>query len=366
VAKADEREGHESGTPVGRADPRVSLVVVTYNSMPFLPRLVQALRLQSYRDREVVVFDNASSDGSPEFVAAQMPEAVLLRSDRNLGYASGNNAAFARCHGRYVAILNPDTEPQPGWLGGLVAALDADPAIGLATSRIVLDSDRDRINACGMDVHIAGFTTCRGLGEAADRHGSPAEVAAVSGAAFIIRRDLLERIGGFDDEFFMYMEDTDLSWRALLTGTRCRYVPDSVVAHRYALSVPAEKLFLLERNRLQMVLKCYRFRTLICLAPALALAELASWIYAALHGPAHLRAKARALAWVSGHWTDLMRRRRRVQAERAAGDGTLLSRATYRLPIAVVRPGGLSRAVETCASAPFALFRRAALAIDRG
>lgn len=345
--------------------PLVSVVIVVYNAAPFLPRLIAALDRQTYRTIEIVFFDNASTDDSTALIERAMPHATLVRSETNLGYAAGNNAALAYCHGAYIAILNPDTEPGSGWLAPLVAALEADPTIGLATSKIVLDTDRETINTCGNEVHLVGFATCRGLGAPRRCYDADADVAAVSGAAFIIRHELMDRLGGFDTSFYMYVEDTDLSWRAVLLGARCRYVAASVVAHRYMLTLGADKTFALERNRLQMLVKCYRAQTLLLLAPALLLGELAAWSYAILRGPTHLRAKAASVRWVFRHRSDLLRRRRQVQASRIVGDQILLALATPRLPLALIQPGPITHFATRCVSIPFAILRRAALAVDR-
>jgi GT2 family glycosyltransferase len=363
VSATEERETSANGCD--EVVPLVSIVIVMYNALPYLPNLVAALACQAYPRIETIVVDNASTDGSADSIAREIPDATLIQLPTNQGYAAGNNAALPHCHGEYLALLNPDTEPEPDWLAALVAAMEADVSIGLATSKIVLTNDHARINTCGNAVHIAGFATCRGLDALATEYTTAEDVAAVSGAAFIIRRALMEQLGGFDTSFFMYVEDTDLSWRALLAGARCRFVPASVIAHRYVLTLGAEKTFYLERNRVQMLLKCYRARTLLLLAPALLLGELAAWGYAALQGTAHLRAKAKAVRWVFRHRRDIRERRRAVQMSRVAGDRALLSLATPQLPIALLRSGRAARIATVCAALPFTLFRRAILILER-
>lgn len=345
--------------------PLVSIVIVVYNAAPFVSRLIAALNRQTYRNTEIIFFDNASTDHSAALIERAMPHATLIRSETNLGYAAGNNAALAYCHGTYIAILNPDTEPEPDWLTPLVATLEADPTVGLTTAKIVLDTDRETINTCGNEVHLVGFATCRGLGAPRSSYADDADVAAVSGAAFVIRRELMDRLGGFDTTFYMYVEDTDLSWRAMLLGARCRYVAASVVAHRYMLTLGADKTFALERNRLQMIIKCYRARTLFLLVPALVLGELAAWGYATVRGPAHLRAKAASVRWIFQHRHDLLYRRRQVQASRIVGDQALIVRATSRLPIALIQSGPIIPFAARCVSIPFAILRHGALAFER-
>lgn len=363
VGATQEKEASAGGSDA--AGPLVSVVIVVYNALPHLPALAAALARQTYPHVEFIVVDNASTDGSVAFIADAMPDAALIRLPTNGGYAAGNNAALPYCHGEYLALLNPDTEPEPGWLAALVAALERDPSVGLATAKVVLANDRTTINTCGNDVHLAGFATCRGLGAPATTYTEAVDVAAVSGAAFLIRRELMDRLGGFDESFFMYVEDTDLSWRALLLGARCRFVPESVVAHRYTLTLSARKTGYLERNRLQMLLKCYRGRSLLMLLPALALGEFSAWIYAALHGPEYLRAKAASLGWIVQHRHEIRARRRQVQATRKVGDRAILTLATPRLPIALVQAGFLGRVADGATRMPCALSRRVALALTR-
>ena len=153
------------------------------------------------------------------------------------------NVGVRSSSGNYLAFLNPDTVVEPGWLDALIAALEADPRAGLATAKILLLDDPARINTCGCDVHYTGLTLCRGMGMGRSALTDPVDVSAVSGAAFVIRRDLFEALSGFDAAYFLYMEDTDLSWRARLAGYSCLYVPTSFVYHDYSLRFGPKKAF---------------------------------------------------------------------------------------------------------------------------
>ena len=344
--------------------PCVSVVVVTYNSAPFLHRILGALAAQTFTDFETVIYDNASTDDTAAIVSSAALPVTFTRSETNNGYARGNNAAVTHCRGKYLAFINPDTDPDSDWLGTLVNILDTDTTVGLATSRVVLDTDRQTVNACGNDVHLAGFATCRGLNQPVSAYTDAVDVASVSGAAFIARRDLFTRLGGFDASFFMYVEDTDLSWRVWLTGLRCRYVPESVVAHRYALTVNPGKLFYLERNRLQMLWKCYSGRTLVVLSPVLLVGEILTWAYALLHGPEYLRAKGQSIHWLWVHRADLWARRHATQANRVVSDWLLLTQMGTHLPLVMVQPGVIARIGTRSTGAFFALFRQVALVVN--
>ncbi|MHB8377431.1 MAG: glycosyltransferase family 2 protein [Dehalococcoidia bacterium] len=323
--------------PLG--EDNVDVSVVSWNSWGDLRSSLRALAAQDYPAYRVVVVDNASSDATADEVEAHFPDVTVIRSERNGGYAAGNNLCFAQSKSKYIAVLNPDARPESGWLRALVRALEADPNAALATSKVLLASDPGRVNACGLDVHLSGIAFCRGLDDAQDAYVAIEEVAAVSGAAFVARRDVLEEIGGLDERFFMYMEDTELSMRARLAGYSVVMTPRSRVAHTYALDVSPWKFYYLERNRVFMLVNVFRWRTLALLAPALLVAEAGVWAYALRGGPSMLAAKARAYASVLAAVPSMLRRRRRVQAIRRVGDGALLAHMTSSLP-AVDRGAG--------------------------
>lgn len=197
-----------------RMQTRASIIIVGYNSLSDLPRCLASLQEDMAQEDEVIVVDNASQDGTPQAIREHFPWVRVLCSPENVGFGAANNLAAAQARGEYLAFLNPDTTAEPGWLEALIAALEDDPSAGLATPKILLMQDPQRINTCGNDIHISGLTLCRGMGEPSAAFSQLETVSAVSGAAFVVRRALFEAIGGFDPLFFMYMEDTDLSLRA--------------------------------------------------------------------------------------------------------------------------------------------------------
>jgi GT2 family glycosyltransferase len=347
------------------SSPLVSVIIVTFNARRHIACCLDALLAQTYPTLEIIVVDNGSSDGTADDVAAQFPDVRLVRSPRNLGYAGGNNLGVVHAHGEFLAFLNPDTEAAPGWLAGLVRVLDGDATRGLATSKILLFDRRDRINTCGNDVHYTGLAFCRGLEQPATAFKQAEDVAAVSGAAFLMRRDLFTQLGGFDERFFMYLEDTDLSWRAALAGYRCVFAPDSIVYHHYAVRISASKTFYLERNRYLLLLRNCRAATLLLLSPALLLVEAVTGGYAALRGPAHLAAKLRAWWWIPRHWPAIVSARRCVQRERRVGDGAVLRRFSHRLALEQVASGTLLVAARALVERPFWAWQRVLTAAVR-
>ncbi len=314
--------------------PKASVIIVNTNELHDLTRCLPSVLDQDYGDYEVLVVDNASTDGSVGFIQREYPGVRLIRNADNLGYVGANNVGFEQGTGEYLVVLNPDTQVERDWLRELVLALEGHPAAGLATSRILMMGDPQRVNACGNEITFAGITVCRGLGQPADAFEHLEVVSAISGAAFAIKRSVLEEIGPFDEAFFMYYEDTDLSLRAALAGYECLYVPTSVVYHDYAFRFSAWKGFLQERNRLFSWLKNFRWGTLIALVPTLALAEILAWGYVLLQGRDHVRSKAQSYAWLIQNRATIVTARRETQARRKINDRDLLRLLSHRLSFA--------------------------------
>ena len=196
-----------------------------------------------------------------------------------------------------------DVVVSPGWLDPLISFLEATPDAGAVCPLIVLESDPGRINAAGQNVHVTGLGFNRWLEQPRERAGAgPFRVSGLHGAAFLIRRDLFESIGGWDESGFLYHEDVELSWLLRLAGREIYCVPASTVSHDYHLTMFPHKLFLLERNRWSMLLANTRARRPGSRSrPCSPLTELMMWGYCLLRGPAFLRAKLDSYRWISGN-----------------------------------------------------------------
>jgi GT2 family glycosyltransferase len=212
--------------------PVASVIVLNYNGRRWLAGCLDALGAQSGAPPfEVILTDNASSDGSVAMVRTEYPAVRVVESRANLGFAAGNNLGARCASGGYLVFLNNDTAAAPDWLSRLCGALDERPAFGLATSKLVRMDDPSRLDSAGDGYLRAGGAYKRGHGRLSAEYGDSREVFGACGAAFAIRRELFERLGGFDESFFMVYEDVDLSYRARLLGSRCWYAADAVVHH---------------------------------------------------------------------------------------------------------------------------------------
>lgn len=326
---------------------RASVVVVTYNSASDLPSCLDALLPTLGPDDEAIVFDCASSDDSLRIAHGF---GVTTIAGENLGYGGGNNAAARAARGHWLVFLNPDTAVEPGWLDRLLAPLANGP--GLATPEVVLMGDPGRIDTAANSVHLSGITVCRGFGQPAGAYAGTERVLAVSSAAFAIDRASFFQLGGFDERFFMYLEDTDLSLRAALAGLPCWYVGASRVRHRHVPNFTPRKLFWLERNRYLMLANIWRPRTLLLLAPTLLLIELMTLAYALFRGPEALRSKARAYGWVLANPWRLIARHKEAQRQRAVSDAALLAGCGWRIDFRELVGDGPLRILAELAAAP--------------
>ncbi|HEX8570379.1 MAG TPA: glycosyltransferase family 2 protein [Caulobacteraceae bacterium] len=212
------------------AAPAVQVVIVAWNSGEHLQRALDALAAQTFRDFEVVVWDNASADGAVDRL--RLPgNARLVRSAENLGFAAGNNRAVALSRSHWIAALNPDAFPEPGWLQALVGAAEQYGAASAASLQLD-DADPDVLDGAGDVFSVAGFAWRGGFG--GRREEAPqaiVEVFAACGAAALYRRDAFEAVGGFDERYFCYFEDVDLGARLRARGGRTVFVPQAVVRH---------------------------------------------------------------------------------------------------------------------------------------
>ncbi|MEW5982070.1 MAG: glycosyltransferase family 2 protein [Acidobacteriota bacterium] len=211
--------------------PEVSVVIVNLNGRRWLGPCLAAVAAQKGPTVEVIVVDNASVDGSAAFIGRQFPWVRVVALERNLGFAGGNNAGARIASGRFLAFLNNDTVADPDWLRSLHGALEANPQAGLATSRIVYARDPGVLDSAGDGYTRAGGAFKRGHGEPEINYHDAGEVFGACGAAFMIRKELFEELGGFDEDFFLVYEDVDLSYRAQLLDHRCVYVPEALVIH---------------------------------------------------------------------------------------------------------------------------------------
>ncbi len=297
---------------------RVTAVVLAWGDEPVLEEAVRALLASEGVAVDVVLVDNGcTSDALPRLAA--LAGVTVVEPGRNLGFAGGCNLGAARAGGEVLAFVNGDAVVQVDALAALAAALD--DSVGLATASLRLHGQEDVMNSAGNPVHWSGLSWAGGLGRPAAAYAVPADVASASGAATACRADRFRALGGFCEPMFAYCEDTELSLRCWQRGWRVVYVPDAVVTHRYEFSRNPRKLYLVERNRLFLVLTLWSGRLLGLVAGPLVALELAVLAVALKGGWA--RHKVAGWWWLLRHAGLVRDRRREVQAARTLPDRDL-------------------------------------------
>lgn len=201
----------------------LSIIIINYNTADFLDRCLTSVALQSDVNTEVIVVDNCSKDGSPDFVREQFPWVRLIANDQNLGFSWANNQALKGCIGSYVYFLNPDTEVHAGALKNMIDFMDARPDVGLAGTRLV---NPDGSSQSSVEYRYPGQRHARD-----ELRGLKGDIAYVMGSSMIARMDVIRNINGFDEHFFLYGEDLDLCLRIRRSGWAIGYIPEAVVVH---------------------------------------------------------------------------------------------------------------------------------------
>ncbi|HLJ45405.1 MAG TPA: glycosyltransferase family 2 protein [Bryobacteraceae bacterium] len=243
-------------------DPTVTVVVPTLSADSALAECLESLARQSYRDFQVIVVDNSGNSKVTEREGVK-----VIRNEKNVGFGAAINQGIRACDSPLVATLNDDTVAQPEWLQGLVKEITARYEVGMAASQIRMASD-GRLDSAGMLLCADGSSKQRGHLESPERFSRRQEVLMPSGCAAIYKRDMLDETGLFDEDFFLYCEDTDLGLRARWGAWECTYVPGAVVEHRYSHSAGRAsdlKAFYVERNRLFVAFKNFPRSLLLAL-----------------------------------------------------------------------------------------------------
>lgn len=209
----------------------VSVIIVNWNSGGLLKKCLDKLMHQTIKPERIFVVDNASTDASISDL--NLPENVtLLPMEANVGFARGNNQALSLCSTQYVALLNPDAFPEPDWMENLVAAAENFPNIAVFGSQQLCADNPQIVDGIGDVYHISGLAWRKGFNEKISNVSLESEpIFSACAAAVLFRRSVLDDVGGFDEDFFCYMEDVDLGFRLRLAGYGAMYVPESLVLH---------------------------------------------------------------------------------------------------------------------------------------
>ncbi len=247
----------------------ISVVVLNYNGKKFLDGCLSSLDRQTYRDFEVILVDNGSSDGSVAYVRKWYPSVILVETGKNLGFAGGTNAGIRVARGEFIFTLNNDTITDPHLLEEIVRPMQLDPSVGMCAAKMIFPDGR--INSTGICISLSGAAWDQGIDE--PDHGQydvTEEVFGPCAGAALYRSSMLDEIGLFDEDFFLYMEDVDLAFRARLSGWTCIFVPTARVVHIHRGTAGFNtdiSIYYGNRNLIWYVIKNFPSRTLLLSSP---------------------------------------------------------------------------------------------------
>jgi hypothetical protein len=250
-------------------NPLISIVVVNYNGKKYLSGCFSSLFQQTYSHMEVILVDNASIDGSIEYIQENFPRVIIIPQSTNRGFAGGTNAGILTAKGDFILTLNNDTIVDSHLLEEIVQPMLADSRVGICGTKMLFPDGR--INSTAICISRSGAAWDRGMGEPDNgQYNVTQEVFGACAGAALYRHAMLEEIGLFDEDFFLYMEDVDLAFRAQLSGWKCIYVPTARVIHVHGgTSDPGSdnSVYYVNRNLLWYTVKNFSKRTLLISSP---------------------------------------------------------------------------------------------------
>jgi GT2 family glycosyltransferase len=294
---------------------KVSVIILTWNGKRFLDECLGSLAQQSFRDFETILVDNGSQDDSAAYVRKRYPWVKVLELAKNVGFAEGNNRGLLESSGQYVITLNNDTKVAERFVEALVKGAESDGSIGMVAAKMLNYHQPRLIDAVGLKVATNGLGYNVGVGEQdAGQYDTPQPVFGPCGGAALYRREMINKVGFFDADFFAYYEDFDLAWRGRLAGWQSITAPEAVVYHVHSATSgewSPFKVYYVHRNKWFNLIKNWPLAVLLKSLPRLLLYDLTSFFLSVMkgRGGAALRARMHLLRSLP----TLLRKRRAVQ-----------------------------------------------------
>ena len=327
--------------------PKVSVIIVTHDGKEYIDACVRSVFESRYGEIEVIVVDNGSQDGTISLLKERYgtrDEFKLVALDRNYGPAYARNRGVEQARGKYLAFLDNDTKPDPDWLLEPARMMEEDSTIGACQCKLLLIDEPERIDYVGDYLSQFGFLAQRAAYRALDRgqFDESVEIFSAKSAGMLMRKESFDKAGGFDPDYFIYVEETDLAWRVWLAGYRVVFAPNSKVFHKFGTSGE-----ILGRERQNFLVRCYGSRNyLATLFKNLGFLNLLKilpvhfflWVSTAflLILGGDFRSGGAIFKGLAGfvlRLGDLYKKRRRIQRERVVSDRELLPRIMRRKPL---------------------------------
>ncbi len=303
-------------------NPLVSVIIPHWNGIDVLSECLESLAQTQYDPFEIIVVDNASTDGSPDWVSLNYPQMKLIENDQNYGYAGGCNRGAKAATGDYLVFLNNDTIQDPNWLSPLADFLNLNPKVAAVQPKVLNFFDRtqfDYAGGAGGWIDVLGFPFARGrvlqeLETDEGQYNAMRPIFWASGTALMVRKVDFEAAGGFDEIFFAHQEEIDLCWKFRLMEKETWAIPSAVVYHKNAVTLPMfsrQKQYLNHRNSFLMVLTNYSLPITLYMTPIRFALEWVALIYALVRlDMNHALGILQSLLWILTHPQIIWKRRR--------------------------------------------------------
>jgi len=260
---------------------KVTAIIVNWNDKDVIVECIQSILDQNRNKIDIIISDNGSKDDSIEFIRKRFPSIKIIENGKNLGFGSAINRGLGLAKGDYLLFLNSDLKLHSKCVGELAKVLENDSNVGGTIPKILHIDQQNIINSLGVLINYTGIAYPNLLGQKDPGYQEPFESAC--GGIFMLKREVYETVGGFDEDLFLYHEDHDLSWRIRLAGWHLKVIPQAIMCHHYKFNKGILKYYSSEKNRLHILLKNMEVKTLALISPALIIVEFSQWFHAAIN-----------------------------------------------------------------------------------
>ena len=316
----------------------ISIIIPHWNGIDILSECLESLKKSTYKDKEIIVVDNASSDDSQGWIKENHPDIILIENDQNYGYAGGCNRGVSTAKGEWLLFLNNDTIHESDWLEHLAKAVEGKNDVAAIQPKIRNYYERklfDYAGGAGGHIDLFCYPFAKGRifleqEEDSGQYDTADDIFWASGTAIMVRKEAFEHVGRFDETFFAHQEEIDLCWRLQLMGKRIFFEPKAVVYHKNAVSLPMysfQKYYLNHRNSFFMLLTNYNLPLTLYFLPIRLILEFIAMVYALVKWDLwHFGAVCKSLFWLLTHPLIIIKKRRLVRRMRIKNDREILQK----------------------------------------
>ena len=298
--------------------PLVDIIIVNWNGIEHLSVCLTSLINQIYKNKKIIFIDNGSVDQSVEYVKTNFPSIEVISLENNFGFCGGNNVGIRNSESEFIALINNDTEADKYWLYNSIQTLINNPDAGFLASKISRFYEKDLIDSCGDDLFRSGYPEKRGwLRKFSEEYKSNRWVFSACAGAAIYRRSMLDDIGLFDEDYFNYMEDIDLSFRAQLAGYKCIYEPKAIIYHKVGATASQNtkaRIYWSHRNHWYTIIKNFPSNLLLKYSLDILIADFFVFISSIIQGNIILFFQARME--VIKNLPKLLNKRKKIQEKK--------------------------------------------------